>query len=131
LACFRGVDVRLLMPKRGDHFMTQQASRYYWGDILDRGVKVYLYNKGMMHSKVMMVDGKVGIIGSANLDPRSLYLNFEAGCILFDSAATAKLEAAYENDLKNAKLLERETFAHRPYLVRLQENAFRLFSPIL
>jgi cardiolipin synthase len=130
-ACFRGIDVRLLMPMKGDHYVTMVASRYYWTDLLERGVKIYLYRKGMMHSKVMTVDGKVGIVGSANMDPRSMFLNFELSTIFFDTAVTAELEATFETDMKDAVLLDKQEFAKRPYFARLQENAFRLFTPIL
>jgi cardiolipin synthase len=130
-ACFRGVDVRLLMPQKGDHYMTMVASRYYWTDLLQRGVKIYLYRKGMMHSKVMTVDGKVGVIGSANMDPRSMFLNFELSTLFFDTAVTGELDTTFETDLQEAVQLDLKTFAKRSYWQRFQENAFRLFSPIL
>jgi cardiolipin synthase len=131
LARFRGVEVRLLCLLRPDHFLSFYATRYYWTDMLALGVKIYQYAKGMMHSKLMMVDGKWAMMGSANLDNRSLHLNFEAGCILHTTARVAELEAAFERDLSDSLPLDADVFAHRSLASRLAENACRLFSPIL
>lgn len=130
-ACYRGVDVRLLMPKCCDHLSTWYASRYYWQDLLTRGVQIYVYTRGMMHSKFMTIDGQVGIVGSANLDQRSLHLNFEAGCVLFDPVQVEVLDSSFEDDLQHAELIDRDAFGKRSFVTRLAENACRLFSPIL
>lgn len=130
-ARYRGVEVKLLMPQVCDHFTTWYASRYYWNDVLARGVQVYLYTRGMMHSKFMTIDGQIGIVSSANMDQRSLHLNFEAGCVLYDKSLAKTLEVSFEEDMKYAQLIDRETFARRSFGERLAENACRLFSPIL
>jgi cardiolipin synthase len=131
LACYRGVDVRLLTLLRPDHFISFHAGRYYWTDMLRVKAKIYQYSKGMMHSKLMMVDGKWAMVGSANLDNRSLHLNFEAGCILHSADVVAELEQHFQHDLRDAILLDAETFARRSFSAQLTENACRLFSPIL
>ena len=131
LARYRGVDVRLLSLLRPDHYLSFYAGRYYWTDMLAVGVKIYQYARGMMHSKTVLVDGKWAMLGSANLDNRSLRLNFEAVGILHSPAEVAQLEQAYLNDLDNAVLLDAKTFAERPFLARLVENGCRLFSPML
>lgn len=131
MARYRGVDVRLLMPFRPDHFSSYYASRYYWQDILPRGVKLCLYTRGMMHAKYITVDGQIGIVGSANMDPRSLQLNFEAGCVLFDPTLAKELEASFEEDLQHATCMDLDMFNRRSFATRLAENACRLFSPIL
>ena len=131
LARYRGVDVRLLTIHRPDHYVSFYASRYYLTDMLAVGVKVYQYKKGMMHSKLMMVDGQWAMVGSANLDNRSLRLNFEAGCILHTPELVAELEAAYRRDLEESILLDAKTFAKRSFAARLVENACRLLSPAL
>jgi cardiolipin synthase len=131
LARHRGVNVRLLMPKYRDHFSSYYASRYYWDDLLAHGVEIYLFNHGMMHAKNMMVDGELGIVGSANLDQRSLHLNFELVSVLYDAGLTAELERSYLEDLERSTLVNASQFRKRPFGTRLAENAFRLFSPIL
>ncbi len=131
LARYRGVDVRVLMPLLADHFSSHFASRYYWQDILPRGVQLFLYTRGMMHSKFITVDGQMCIVGSANIDPRSLQLNFEAGCVLYDSTLVKELEASFEEDMRHAAIMDLDTFNRRSFATRLAENWCRLFSPIL
>ena len=131
LARFRGVDVRLLTILKPDHFLSFYASRYYWKDMLDAGAKVYQYTRGMMHSKLMMVDGRWAMVGSANMDNRSLHLNFEAGCVLHSPELVVELEKAYRRDLRASVRLEEQTFNERSFWSRLAENACRLLSPTL
>ena len=82
LAELRRRQRRILCLKKPDHYVSFYAGRYYWEDMLTAGVRIFLYHKGMMHSKVMAVDGQWAVVGSANFDNRSLRLNFEVGCIL-------------------------------------------------
>src|SRR5262245_55845253 len=131
LAARSGIDVRFLGLFRPDKWVPFLAARFYWTDMLAAGVKVYQYSHGMMHSKYVLVDGEWASVGSANMDNRSLLLNFEANCQLFDAALVAELERAYLNDLEASVRLDPEVYAARPLLGRLAENAARLFSPIL
>jgi cardiolipin synthase len=131
LASYLGVDVRLLGLYHPDKWIPFFAARYYWNDVLDAGVKVYQYTKGMMHSKVVLVDGEWGSVGTANLDNRSLYLNFEVNCLIYSADAVSELEEAFRNDLRHAIRLDRRVFAHRPFAGRLLDNACRLLSPVL
>ncbi len=131
LASYRGVDVRLLCLLHPDKYIAFYAAHYYWSDLMGVGMKIYQYAKGMMHSKIMLVDGQWGMVGSANLDNRSLHLNFEAGCILHTPALVADLEAGFLRDLENSVLLDPRAFAARPFAQRLATNACRLLSPIL
>jgi cardiolipin synthase len=131
LARHRGVDVRVLSLWKADHYISYYAGRYFSGELLNMGVKVYQYRKGMMHSKIMMVDGRWAMVGSANLDNRSLHLNFEVGCVLHDRGLVADLEAAFENDLKDAVLLDRAALDKRSLGGRVLDNACRLLAPTL
>jgi cardiolipin synthase len=131
LASYRGIDVRLLCLLRPDKYIAFYAAHYYWSDLMRVGMKIYQYAKGMMHSKMVLVDGQWGLVSSANLDNRSLHLNFEAGCILHTPALVAELEASFLRDLDNSVLLDARKFAARPFAQRLATNACRLLSPIL
>jgi cardiolipin synthase len=131
LARYRGIDVRILSLLKPDHFLPFYAAHFYWPDMLKAGVKVYQYSKGMMHAKLMMVDGKWAFVGSANFDNRSLHLNFEVGCMLHTPGLVAELEEQYRRDLQDAVPLEAHTYARRPFPQRVTENACRLFSPLL
>jgi cardiolipin synthase len=131
IARYRGVDVRLLTIHRPDHYLSFYAGRYYWSDLLSLGVGLYQYQKGMMHSKLMLVDGQWGMLGSANLDYRSLRLNFEVGCMLYTPRRVAELEAAFEADLRNSEPVDFQKFSARPLVTRVLENGCRLLTPNL
>ncbi|MDB5311883.1 MAG: clsA [Gemmataceae bacterium] len=131
LAGRAGVDVRFLGLFRPDKWIPFLAARYYWGDLLAAGVKVYQYARGMMHSKYVLVDGEWASVGTANTDNRSLYLNYEVNCLVYDAAVVAELEEQYLKDLEWSVRLDPGVFATRPFASRLAENAARLLSPVL
>jgi cardiolipin synthase len=131
LAGRTGIDVRLLLPYESDHTAVHYATHYYLPDLLAAGVKVYLYTNGFIHSKVWVADGRWASVGTANLDNRSLLLNFEVNCLIYTPRAVAELEQQFERDIKQAIRLEAGVFAKRPVTQRLAENFFRLFSPVL
>ncbi len=131
LAAYTGVDVRLLCQYHPDRWIPFFAGRFYWATVLEAGVKVYQYKKGMMHAKTVLVDGEWASVGTANLDNRSLHLNFEVNCLIYAPAAVAELEAAFLRDLAASIQLNRHVYAQRPFAGRLVENACRLMSPVL
>ena len=131
LAGYLGVDVRLLCQYRPDKWLPQYAAQYYWAEMLQAGVKVYQYTRGMMHSKVFLVDDEWASVGTANLDNRSLHLNFEVNCLMYSRQAVAELEEAFLRDLSTAIRLDRAVYPKRPVSCRLLENACRLLSPVL
>jgi len=131
LAARSGIDVRFLGLFRPDKWLPFLAARYYWEALLAAGVKVYQYAAGMMHAKYVLVDGEWASIGTANFDNRSLYLNFEVNCLIYDPVAVAELEKHYLLDLENSVQLDPFVFASRPRIGKLAENACRLFSPVL
>jgi cardiolipin synthase len=126
-----GIDVRFLGQFHPDKWLPLFAARYYWNQVLSSGVKVYQYTKGMLHSKVVLVDGEWASVGTANFDNRSLMLNFEVNCLIYSAQAVAELEAAFQRDLEDAIRIDPHVYAQRPFAGRLLENASRLFSPIL
>ena len=131
LAAHLGVDVRFLGQFQPDKWVPQYAAQYYWTDMLEAGVKIYQYSRGMMHSKVMLIDDDWASVGSANLDNRSLHLNFELNCLIYSPHAVTDLAAAYERDLEHSVRLDLKVYARRPFANRLLENACRLMSPVL
>ena len=126
-----GVDVRLIAPSAPDHYLTFWAANYYWDGVLDSGVRIYRYTRGMMHSKVILADGQWGTVGTANLDIRSLRLNFEVTALFDEPAQVAVLEAQFERDLADAEELDVAKFRARPLYQKGIENFARLFSPVL
>jgi len=131
LAGRAGVDVRFLGLFRPDKWLPFLASRFYWTDLLAAGVKVYQYAHGMMHSKYLLVDGEWASIGTANMDNRSLLLNFEVNCLIYDPNAVAELEDQFLKDLEVSVRLDPAVYAARPFASRMAENAARLMSPVL
>ncbi len=131
LAARAGVDVRFLGLFRPDKWIPFLAARYYWTDLLAAGVKVYQYARGMMHSKYVLVDGEWASIGTANMDNRSLYLNYEVNALMYDPAVVAEMEAEFLKDLECSVRLDEKVFAARPFAGRLAENAARMMSPVL
>ena len=131
LAGYQRIDVRVLGLYYPDKWIPYFAGRYYWSEVLNAGVKVYQYTKGMMHSKVVLVDGEWASVGTANMDNRSLHLNFEVNCLIYSPAVAAELERAFLDDLQSAIRLDRHVFSRRPFAGRLLDNACRLLSPVL
>jgi cardiolipin synthase len=131
LAVLRGVDVRILLPARPDHRVVYAASSLYAFEALRAGVRVFRYQPGFLHQKVMLIDSSVVVIGSANLDNRSFRLNFEISLLTFDAGFAAEVEQMLEEDLRNCREL---IGADRHNLHRLQQlgmRVARLISPIL
>lgn len=131
VASLSGVDVRLLVPNRPDKRIVFHASRSYFPELLEAGVKVYEYERGFMHSKIVIVDDELASIGTSNMDMRSFHLNFEVNAFLFRTKSTQKLVEEYLNDLKYAKQLDLPTFKKRHIGLRLLESTSRLLSPLL
>jgi cardiolipin synthase len=130
-ASARGVRVRLLLPSKSDHRMVVLAGRSYYDELLDAGVEIHEYRRGILHSKTMTVDGCWSLVGTANFDPRSLLLNFEVGVAMFDSDLAAVLETHFETDLEHARTIRKDEWARRPVRSIFAENVCRLFSPVL
>jgi cardiolipin synthase len=131
MAALSGVDVRLMLPGKPDHPLVYWASTSYLGELLSVGVKCYLYGKGFLHAKTIVVDGRVASVGTANIDLRSFKLNFEVNAVLYDTATAAKLQHIFEEDQGHSRLLTEEEYRKRPLFKRFLESCARLLSPIL
>lgn len=130
-AALSGVDVEIMLPERNDSRVTSYAIASYIDSLLEVGIKVYWYASGFLHSKLMMVDGVVSAVGSANLDFRSLEHNFEIAGLLYHEALTLRLEQIFERDKEQCHLLSMEQWQRRSRLQKLGESVMRLFSPLL
>lgn len=131
VAALSGIDVRLLVPNRPDKRIVFHASRSYFPELLEAGVKVYEYSLGFMHSKIIIVDHELASIGTSNMDMRSFHLNFEVNAFLYRTGSTQKLVDEYINDLQFSKQLDLESFGKRHIGLRLLESTSRLLSPLL
>lgn len=131
VAALSGIDVRLLVPSNPDNRIVFHASRSYYPELLEAGVKIYEYREGFMHSKIMIVDGKLASIGTSNMDMRSFHLNFEVNVFLYRTGSVKKLAQDYLQDLLVSNELHIETFQKRTLFMRLFESLSRLLSPFL
>lgn len=131
MAASSGVDVRLMIPCKPDHPFVYWATCSYAGELLDYGVKVYIYENGFLHSKGVMVDGKVSCYGTANMDIRSFDLNFEVNATIYDEQVTRRLEQAFMDDLPHCRELTKQAYGQRGLWMRVKEQTSRLLSPLL
>lgn len=130
-AALSGVDVRIIFPKIADHKIVNSASYSYFEDILKSGGKVYLYTKGFMHSKVVIIDDKIASTGSANMDLRSFMLNFEINAFIYDKEIIKIMTKDFFRDIEDSEPLDRERFEKRSIIMKTKQSIARLFSPIL
>lgn len=130
-AAMRGVDVRVLVPKRGDSKVVTYAARSYYDAMLAAGVKVYEYSPTMHHAKTAVIDDGIAVVGTANLDNRSLRLSFEIVVFIYEAAQNAELARIFEEDLAHAPRLRPEARARLSVPRRVGEAAARLLSPLL
>lgn len=131
IAALSGIDVKLLVPKRPDKRIVFYASRSYFPELLEAGVKVYEYEKGFMHSKIIIVDGELASIGTANMDMRSFHLNFEVNAFLYRTESVETLVNDYLRDLESSQEIILDEFQLRPFYIKLLESTCRLLSPLL
>ncbi|KUY74429.1 cardiolipin synthase [Burkholderia sp. RF4-BP95] len=131
LAVMRGVDVRILIPSRRDHYVVFEASRLYARDLVDAGVKVFRYRPGFLHQKVVLIDRVAAAIGSANLDNRSFRLNFEIMVLTVDRTFADEVEAMLDADFAQAYEVDANEYRHSPAWRRIAMHVARLFAPIL
>ena len=129
-AAFRGVDVKVLVPSNNNHPTVQFASQALYAELLVAGVRIFERAPPFIHSKAAVIDDTVSIIGSANFDPRSLYLNYETNLVVFDDACTARIKAAILSDLSQAVEIRHADWRRRPMWRKFVENFFNLFHPI-
>lgn len=126
-----GVDVRLMIPLRADSRIADYAAYSYLGELLNVGVKVYLYEKGFLHSKMLVADDMLSTVGSANLDFRSFYYNFEVNAYIYDANVASRLKAMFMEDIKSCRQLTLREYKERPMSRRCLESGARLLSPLL
>lgn len=131
-AALAGVDVRLIVPRHGDAKLVEWASRSYLMEVIEAGVKVYLYESGFNHSKILVSDDNLSSCGSTNIDFRSFENNFEANAFFFNEGMALRLKKVFLTDQAQSTLVDDVSyFIKRPFLQRLLESLVRLLSPLL
>ena len=131
LAALRGVDVRIMIPCRRDHVVVFEASKLYAYDSLRAGIRIFRYQPGFLHQKVVLIDSMAAAIGSANLDNRSFRLNFEIMVLTVDRGFAEEVEAMLLEDFAESIEIDRNEYRHASALRRVLMHVARLFAPIL
>ena len=130
-AAMSGVDVRILLPHKSDSWLTHWCTRSFAEELLEAGVRIYWYQKGINHSKVIVVDGIVASVGTANMDLRSFEQNFEVSLIIYDREVVKRLAADFIEDLKVSSEGTIQRWKFRPKRNKVRESIARLFAPVL
>lgn len=130
-AALRGVDVRVLVPRRSDSLVVTAATRSYYDTILRAGIRVYEYQPTMIHAKTLLVDDFFASVGTANFDNRSFRLNFEVNAILYGSAHAQELAEQFRRDVRLAKEIKPHSRLRLPLHWRFAEAGARVLSPLL
>ena len=130
-AAARGVRVEMILPEKVDSLLTRYASRSYYSDLLDAGVRIHLYRKGLLHTKSITADQRISMFGTVNLDMRSLWLNYEVALFVYGKVFAEQLRALQQSYMNDSECLDAEAWAKRPAGQRFVDNTLRLVSPVL
>jgi cardiolipin synthase len=131
VAALAGISVQLLVPEKSDSRLVALAASSYYADLLAAGVKIFFYQDGFVHAKTLVVDKKLAVIGTANMDVRSFDLNFEVNAIVYDDELATSLAKVFNADIKDAVLLDIDTWSNRSISRKFLEKTARLVSPLL
>jgi cardiolipin synthase len=131
LAACRGVDIRIVLPKKSDNLLVSLAGLAFLEDLDMPKIQFYRYAKGFMHHKVMLIDKKFASVGTANFDNRSFYLNFEISAVVAGERFAQEVEEMFLNDFKSCGPLRLEDYMRRNPMFRALCQTARLFSPVL
>lgn len=131
LAAKSGIDVRLMTPGIPDKKIVFLLTQSYYEQLLEAGVKIYEYQPGFLHAKSFVCDDKIGVVGTINLDYRSLYLHFEDGVWLYKNRVIEDIKVDFLNTLEYCNPISLEFCRGRSLLVRAMQSVLRLFAPMM
>ena len=131
LAASRGVDVRLLVSEKNDHPWLVTVGRSYYGHLLAAGVRLFEYSAGIHHAKIAIADQQWAMVGSANLDYRSMRLNFELNLLVHSTERNSELASILKEDFARCQEIDPVQFARRSFHDKFSEAALRPLSPLL
>lgn len=131
LASLAGVDVRIMIPNKPDHAFVYRATTSYAGELMETGAKIFIYDNGFIHAKMLVIDGEIASVGTANMDFRSFRLNFEVNAFIYEKALAQKLEDIFLEDILKSYQLTPELYKERSLWIKFKEAISRLLAPIL
>lgn len=132
LATASGIDVKIMIPGKGDHPFVYWANLVNAGELLEYGIKIYHYDKNaFLHAKTVVIDDEICSIGTANMDTRSYELNFEVNAFIYSKVISRQQREEFEKDMFKCEELTLEKYKNRSRTVKLKESISRLFSDVL
>lgn len=130
-ASYRGVDVRLILPEKSDHYVVDLGARAFFKPLLNSGIKIYLYKGNMIHSKSITIDDTWATVGSMNLDSISLLYNFEANIVTTNDRFAKKLKEHFFEDLTESTEINQKDWQKRPFYQKILETIAHLVKRVL
>ena len=131
LALLKGIDVRIITPELNDNWFVRHAANLYLSELNQLGAKIYFYQKGFMHQKVMLIDSNISMIGTVNFDNRSFRLNFEVTGVVADEEFASEVETMLLDDLANSNEIINYNLDNESFWERLKARASVLLAPVL
>ncbi len=126
-----GIEIEIMVPRIGDSWAARYASRSYFEEILESGIKIFWYCKGMLHAKTMVVDNLFATIGTSNMDYRSFDINFEINALIYDKETAQDLNDQFDRDLEDCTPIDMEEWLKRSKVYKFKESFCRLWAPLL
>lgn len=130
-AAHRGLRVRLIVPKRVDSIMARHAGESTFESLINAGIEIYRFVGGMLHTKLVQIDDQMTLIGTANMDMRSFYLNLEMTLVVYDEDFAAEINQLVDQYVSDSEILDPAQWKSRGHILRWKENILRLASPLL
>ncbi len=130
-AALSGINVNILMTGKPDKLIPFWAAHTYFEPLINAGVNIFLYRKGFLHSKIVVVDSSIVSIGSCNMDMRSFHINFELNALVYDRETAEKLIETFYNDLKFSETVTRDFISRSGIFKRIRNSIFRILSPVM
>ncbi len=130
-AALSNVDVRIIIPEKSDSITPKWCSFSYVEELLEAGIKIYFYQAGFIHSKIIVVDDIFSTVGTTNLDFRSLETNFEVNAFMYEEKFARQIVRYFKEDIKNSREIKLEEWIHRPWHNKVRESLAHIVSPML
>ena len=126
-----GINIKIITPSIPDKKLVNACTKSFYGKLLEAGIEIYEYKPGFIHSKVILSDDEVSIVGTANFDFRSFYLNYECGIWMYNTKEELNIKKDFEETLKQCEQIELKVWKKRKLDIRIIEALLRLISPLL
>lgn len=131
MAVLGGVSVKLLLPGISDSRIVNAAAKSYYGELLSSGAEIYLYRKGFVHSKTMVIDRSFSVVGSANMNHRSINLDFEVNANIYSGEFAERMRNIFYTDIIDSEKIIYDQWKNRSVFIKLAEKTARLMSPLM